>query len=67
MKIYFENENNLSLIMPTILLDALNALKIIRPPLSRKEVYKEIIEDFSDQPFADSLDSIDKLLKDESD
>ncbi len=53
--------------MPTILLDALNALKIIRPPLSRKKVYKEIIEDFSDQSFADSLDSIDKLLKDESD
>jgi hypothetical protein len=48
MKIYFEHENNISLIMPTILLDALNTLKIIRPPLSRKIVYKEIIEDFSD-------------------
>ena len=48
MKIYFEHENNQLLIMPTILLDSLNSLKIIRPPKSLKELYQGIIEDFSD-------------------
>jgi len=48
MKIYFEHENNQSLIMPTILLDGLNSLKIIRPPISLKEQYQGIIEDFTD-------------------
>ncbi len=48
MKIYFEHENNQLLIMPTILLDALNSLKIIRPPTSLKELYQGIIEDFTD-------------------
>jgi hypothetical protein len=48
MKIYYEHENNQSLIIPTMLFDALNALKVIKPPISRKEEYQGIVEDFSD-------------------
>jgi hypothetical protein len=48
MKIYYENESNQTLIIPTMLSDALNALKMIDSPLSCKEKYLEIIEDFAD-------------------
>jgi hypothetical protein len=48
MKIYYENESNQTLIIPTMVSDALNALKMIDSPLSCKEKYLEIIEDFAD-------------------
>jgi hypothetical protein len=48
MKIYYENESNQTLIIPTMVSDALNALKMIESPLSCKEKYLGIIEDFGD-------------------
>ena len=47
-----------------MLFNAYNALKNITPPESCEEEYKGILDDFSEYPFADTLESIDKLLKD---
>jgi hypothetical protein len=55
------------LIIPTILFDALNTLKKIRPPESCDVDFQEILEDFSDKSIAETIDNIDSLLKSQSD
>jgi hypothetical protein len=67
MKIYYENESNKELIIPTMLFDAYNALKSIKAPDSCKEDFLDIIDDFSQKHIAVTLELIEKLLKDESD
>jgi hypothetical protein len=67
MKIYYENESNKELIIPTMLFDTLNALNSIKAPDSSKEYFLDIIDKFTLNSIAATLESIDDLLELESD
>jgi uracil DNA glycosylase len=47
-----------------MLFDTLHALEKLKPPESLKKIFKEILDDFSIEPIADTIDTIDSLLKD---
>lgn len=46
-----------------MLFDAFNALKNIKPPESLNEDFKGILDDFSTEPIAETIDNIDSQLK----